>query len=260
VTRPNQPPGLPVPSWLSTLEHNLADNERLHQTVAVRPGRGGRPSAVLILIGGADLATAQLLFIERASTMRNHAGQIALPGGGADPGDVGLAGTALREAAEETGLDPGGVTVLGSLPPAHVAVSGFDVTAVVGWWAGPTPVGAQDPAEVAAVHTVPIARLMDPANRVTVRHPSGYTGPAFAVSTAADGAGRSGPQSDTLFIWGLTAHLVDAVADLAGWNRAWDRTVTAEVPQRFLRDRRATPQSPSRSGQPAYRTGRLDGY
>ncbi len=71
--------------------------------------------------------------------MRTHAGQIAFPGGAADPGDVDLADTALREAEEETGVDRSGIEVLGMLPPAHVEVSGFDVTAVVAWWRDAEP-------------------------------------------------------------------------------------------------------------------------
>ena len=55
---------------------------------------------------------------------------------------------------------------------------------------------------------VPVADLVDPANRVTARHPTGFRGPAFTVA-------------DHL-VWGLTAHLLDAVLDLAGWSRPWD--------------------------------------
>ena len=65
--------------------------------MAIRPGVGGRAAAVLLLIGeGAD--GPEILFVERAATMRTHAGQIAFPGGAADPGDADLADTALREA------------------------------------------------------------------------------------------------------------------------------------------------------------------
>ena len=93
--------------------------------------------------------------------MRTHAAQIAFPGGAADPGDADLADTALREADEETGVDRTGIEVLGLLPPAHVAVSGFDVSGVVGWWARRSPVRAVDPREVASVLVVPVAELVD---------------------------------------------------------------------------------------------------
>jgi 8-oxo-dGTP pyrophosphatase MutT (NUDIX family) len=161
-----------------------------------------------------------VLFVERAATLRTHAGQIAFPGGAADPGDADLVDTALRETEEEVGIGRDGIDVLGLLPPAHVAVSGFDVTAVVGWWRDRSRVGAVDAREVASVPVVPVAVLTDPARRASVRHPSGYTGPAFEV------AGH--------LIWGLTAHLLDGVLSLAGWQRPWDRRRRVPIPARYL--------------------------
>ena len=156
--------------------------------------------------------------------MRTHAGQIAFPGGAADADDLDLADTALREAAEETGLDRSGIEVLGALPPAHVEVSGFDVTAVIAWWREPGPVAVMDSREAASIDIVPVAVLTDPAHRARVRHPSGYTGPAFEVNGH--------------LIWGLTAHLLDGVLDLAGWQRPWDRRREVSIPARYLTDRR----------------------
>lgn len=210
------------PGWLRPLTEALADPERLAPVVALRPGVGARAAAVLILIGSGP----EILFVERPTTMRTHAGQIAFPGGAVDPGDAGLAATALREANEEVGVDVGDVEVLGQLPPAHVDVSGFDVTAVVGWWARPGPVGAVDAREVASVLVVPVARLVEPANRAQVRHPSGYTGPAFTI--------------DGHLIWGLTAHLLDGVLTLAGWQQPWETDRTVEIPARYLTGAGAT--------------------
>ncbi|HET9560946.1 MAG TPA: CoA pyrophosphatase, partial [Propionibacteriaceae bacterium] len=100
------------PEWLSTLTESLSERSKLDQVVAVRPGVGARPAAVLILIGDGP-AGPEIMFIERAAGMRTHPGQIAFPGGAADAGDLDLADTALREAAEETGLDRSGIEVLG---------------------------------------------------------------------------------------------------------------------------------------------------
>jgi 8-oxo-dGTP pyrophosphatase MutT (NUDIX family) len=216
------------PDWLQPLTEALADPARLTPVVAVRPEVGARKAAVLILIGDGP----QVLFVERPTTMRTHAAQIAFPGGAADPGDVDLAATALREANEETGVDPAGIEILGQLPPAHVAVSGFDVTGVVGWWAQPSPVSAVDAREVASVLVVPVARLVDPANRAQVHHPSGYTGPAFSI--------------DGHLIWGLTAHLLDGVLDLAGWQQPWDLERRVKIPARYLTGR------PDRGGPDAH--------
>jgi 8-oxo-dGTP pyrophosphatase MutT (NUDIX family) len=214
------------PGWVAALSEGLAKPVRLDRWLAVRPGAGARQAAVLILAGDASPSKGddpEILFIERPSTMRTHAGQIAFPGGAADPGDIDLADTALREAAEETGVDRSGIEILGQLPPAHVAVSGFDVTGVVGWWAWRSPVTAVDPREVAAVLVVPVAVLVDPANRARVQHPSGYTGPAFVV--------------DDHLIWGVTAHLLDGVLHLAGWQRPWNHDQVIEIPARYLTGR-----------------------
>ncbi len=210
------------PDWLAPLAAALATPDRVQQAVSLRPGAGGRAAAVLVLVGAGDDGP-EVLFVERAASLRTHPGQIAFPGGAADPGDVDLVDTALREAGEEVGVQRGGVDVLGLLPPAHVAVSGFDVTAVVGWWRVRSLVSVVDAREVASVPVVPVAVLTDPARRASVHHPSGYTGPAFEV--------------DGHLIWGLTAHLLDGVLDLAGWQRPWDTTRRIAIPDRYLNDR-----------------------
>jgi 8-oxo-dGTP pyrophosphatase MutT (NUDIX family) len=177
------------------------------------PPVGGRPSAVLVLFGeGAD--GPELLLMERSGTLRSHAGQPAFPGGALDPEDGDPATTgplraALREAEEETGLDPSGVQVFGALPRLYIPVSGFVVTPVLGWWRTPSPVDAVDPAETARVFTVPVADLTDPANRATALHPSGHLGPAFSVQGA--------------LVWGFTAGVIDRILHYAGWERPWDR-------------------------------------
>ena len=216
-------PALERPGWLDTLTDSLSEQSRLNQVVALRPGIGARPAAVLILIGEGPEGP-EIMFVERAAGLRNHAGQIAFPGGAADVDDHDLADTALREAAEETGVDRTGIEVLGVLPPAYVEVSGFDVTAVIGWWRDPSPVAVMDTREAASIDIVPVAVLTDPAHRARVRHPSGYTGPAFEVNGH--------------LIWGLTAHLLDGVLDLAGWQRPWDRSRELPIPLRYLTDRR----------------------
>ena len=211
-----------LPEWLRPLDTALLDDERLQRAVALRPGAGARAAAVLVLIGAGSQGP-EILFVERSATLRTHAGQIAFPGGASDPGDADLIATAIREAHEETGVDSGGIEPIGALPAAHVAVSGFDVTTVVGWWRRRSPVRAADPREVASVIIVPVATLTDPVNRGLVRHPSGYAGPGFDV------AGH--------LIWGLTAHLLDGVLDLAGWQRQWDAERRFDIPPRYLTDR-----------------------
>jgi len=84
-----------------------------------------RRAAVLVLFGvldalpahraGAVAGDLDVLLVTRATTLTHHSGQVAFPGGRIDPGDAGPAAAAVREAVEETGLDPDGVEVLGTL-------------------------------------------------------------------------------------------------------------------------------------------------
>jgi 8-oxo-dGTP pyrophosphatase MutT (NUDIX family) len=174
---------------------------------------------VLILLAHGP-AGPDVLLIQRADQLRKHAGQPAFPGGAADPDDRGPEDTALREAAEEVGLDPAGVRVVTLLPELYLAPTGFAVTPVLAWWHRPHEVGVVDPAEVARVERVPVRELTDPANRCRVRHPSGYTGPAFAVRG--------------MLVWGFTGAVLDRLLELAGWARPWDRDDVRQLPQRAL--------------------------
>ena len=89
-----------------------------------------RSAAALLLLYPHELGAALALTV-RASGLARHAGQISLPGGATDPGET-LAQAALREAAEEIGVDPSSVRVLGELTPVHVLVSGFTLHPIVG--------------------------------------------------------------------------------------------------------------------------------
>jgi 8-oxo-dGTP pyrophosphatase MutT (NUDIX family) len=179
------------------------------------PPEGGRPGAVLLLLGEGP-AGADVLLIERAHDMRSHAAQMAFPGGAVDPDDADAAAAALREAEEETGLDPSGVDVLCAFPGIYLPPSGFFVTPVLGWWRRPSPVSVVDRREVASVHRVPLQDLADPANRVQVRHPSGYVGPAFRLGD--------------LLVWGFTAGLLDRMLAVAGLEQPWDRSAYVDLP------------------------------
>jgi len=206
----------PTPNWLAQLVAAAGDVSVHELTRFAPPDEAQRQSAVLVLFGEAEHGH-DVLIIERAHDMRSHAGQPAFPGGALDPEDDGPVAAAMREAAEETGLDPSGVAVLAVLPDLWVPPSGFVVTPVLGWWREPTPVWAVDSAEVASVHRVPLADLTDPANRFLVRHPSGYVGPAFGVCD--------------LVVWGFTGGLLDRLIYLGGWERPWDRSRIEPLPE-----------------------------
>jgi 8-oxo-dGTP pyrophosphatase MutT (NUDIX family) len=168
-----------------------------------------RDAAVLILLGEQLPGEPDVLLQLRADGLSAHSGQVAFPGGGAEPGDDGPVATALREAVEETGLDPSGVVPVSLLPTLHVPVSGYVVTPVLAHWARPSRVWAVDPAESAAVRRVAIADLVDPANRVQVRHRmSGSVSPAFLLPG--------------MVVWGFTAAVLTLLLEVGGWAVSWD--------------------------------------
>ncbi|CAN5331696.1 CoA pyrophosphatase [soil metagenome] len=198
-----------VPVYMTALAERVDGLAPEQMAKWTPPEDGGRASAVLILIADTD-SGPDVLLIEKAAMLRSHAGQPAFPGGAAEPGDADPSATALREAAEEVGLDPSSVSVVATLPVLYLAPSGYVVTPVLGYWHAPGPVGVNDPGEVASVARVPIADLVAAANRFQVRHPSGYVGPAFAVAG--------------MVVWGFTAGLLSMLLEVGGWSQPWDPT------------------------------------
>ncbi len=96
------------------------------------------------------------LLTRRATTLRGHPGQWALPGGRAEPGES-PGGTARRELSEELGLTLGPEAELGLLDD-YATRSGYVITPVV-LWAGPSPELTPNPDEVGELHRVPVALL-----------------------------------------------------------------------------------------------------
>jgi 8-oxo-dGTP pyrophosphatase MutT (NUDIX family) len=211
------------PDWIAPLVDAIDDIEGRQLSRFLPPRDGSaRPAAVLMLFGEDQRHGPDVLLIERAHDMRSHPSHIAFPGGAQDPEDDGPIDAALREAEEETGVDPAGVTVIGTLPELYNAPGNFAVTPVVAWWREPVEVSVVDPAEVASVHRVPLAELIDPANRYSVRHPSGYTGPAFVVRD--------------LLVWGFTGGLLSRFLALVGWETPWDVDRYTELPDHMIDD------------------------
>ena len=221
------PPGLrDIPATIST-NHWLAHRNQVPQpdmreaAVLILFGRGQKPRTKagmeelrrLSALGADDV---DVLLLQRSDTLRHHAGQPAFPGGGRDPEDASVIAAALREAQEETGVDPAGVEVINALDPIAVPVSRFQVTPVVAWWPHPTPVRVMDTAESTKVYRVAVADLVAPANR-GVFHPKdrAYLTPVFDVGV--------------LKIWGFTAGLLDYTLSELGWSRDWDDDVYMHI-------------------------------
>jgi 8-oxo-dGTP pyrophosphatase MutT (NUDIX family) len=203
------------PAWLTALVEGASDASGMRFLRPPEGDDGLRPAAVLALFGDGDRGP-DVLLMQRNAHMRHHPGQPSFPGGRIDPDDAGPVEAALREAREETGLDPAGVEVLLTLPELWLPPSNSVVTPVVAWWRQPSAVSAVSPEEVDAVARVPVADLVDPTNRLMVAHPGRFEAPAFRVAG--------------MLVWGFTAGILDWLLTAAGWTQPWDRSVVEPVP------------------------------
>ncbi|MCC2975282.1 CoA pyrophosphatase [Sphingomonas sp. PL-96] len=163
-----------------------------------------REAAVLVAV--TDRAEPGVLLTQRTTTLRNHAGQIAFPGGRIDPEDPDPVAAALREAEEEVALPRAAVEVVASLDRYRTA-TGFTVTPVVGVVAPDLPL-APSPGEVAAVFEVPLAFVLDAAN-----YAKGH----------ATWRGRERHYYEIWFegwrIWGATAAMLVNLSRRLAWTR-----------------------------------------
>jgi 8-oxo-dGTP pyrophosphatase MutT (NUDIX family) len=192
----------------------------LHDAGGPRPVPGldapltsGRPAAVLILFYPDEAGTAHVVLTERTDRGGHHSGEVSFPGGRAEPEDPDLEATALREAAEEVGLDPAecGLRVLGRLSTQWVPVSNFTVTPVVAVAEG-RPSMRPQPTEVAAILDVPVARFLPGASLVAREREfrdRRLTYDAFPM----DGIAGASPD---LVVWGMTARVLGGLGAWLG--------------------------------------------
>jgi 8-oxo-dGTP pyrophosphatase MutT (NUDIX family) len=183
------------------------------ETGAPRPRPGwetaessARPAAVLVLVYPADDGDARLVLTERTDRGGHHSGEVSFPGGRAEPDDADIVATALREAAEEVGLDPvdARVRVLGLLPMQWIPVSNFTVTPVVAI-AERRPSLAPQPSEVAAILDAPLDAFLPGAPLLTVEREIRGHAIRYAAYPVAG-----------LAVWGMTARVLGGLGAWLG--------------------------------------------
>ena len=147
------PPPLPLTPRRS--DYDLNPQNRPKEKVDLKPA-----AVLLPLIFRHE---PHVLLTQRTHHLTRHAGQVAFPGGRADPGDISLVETALRETQEETGIEPAYVTIAGFLD-AHETGTGYAILPVVGLLSEGFALSPHA-AEVAEIFEVPLSFLLDPDNK-----------------------------------------------------------------------------------------------
>ena len=141
------------------VQWSMASSDRLVKDFPRTPRKDSTAAAVLILLYPIEGKTGTV-FIQRPDYDGVHGGQISFPGGKVEKNDESPVTTALREAAEETGLETSFVEIAGILTPLYIPVSNINVTPVVGW-TSERPVFRPDPAEVQFVIEAELAPFLE---------------------------------------------------------------------------------------------------
>lgn len=207
----------PAKEMLADLVDRAAEpvGPRLGGTHAYDPELAAQYRQAAVLIGFTPEPAhpdpgVDLFLIQRSPLLRDHPGQIALPGGRIDDSDASPVAAALRETHEETGLSPDRIEVIGDLPPVLVPISSFVVTPVLGWIEDPGSPEEVAPGEVLHTLRVPVAHLLDPDQRSAI---------AVAGFQAPRSAGFRLPSG---WVWGFTGNLLDHLFTELNWSRDWD--------------------------------------
>jgi 8-oxo-dGTP pyrophosphatase MutT (NUDIX family) len=206
---PDSPPGQ-LRAWitrhLDPLDTAILGGMPVHGDLSLDPGHVSDPdatwTAAAVLVGLVQREEGlTVLLTRRADTLRNHTGQVAFPGGRSDPGETPWQ-TALREAHEEIGLDPSRVELAGLSTPFRTAVTGYQITPVIGF-IEPGFTLTPNPAEVADIFETPFGFIMDPANLT----------PQERETPAGDRRRFYAATWEGQYIWGATAGMLRALYD-----------------------------------------------
>ena len=166
--------------------------DQLRQGIGFAPSPRRADAAVLLAITRED--QPRVLLTRRASHMRHHAGEVSFPGGRREAGDTSNIVVALREAFEETGLNPFQVELLGELPSQR-AKSGLWVKPIVGL-IPPDVILVPQPDEIERIFYVELLQIIkaQPLPYPVQLNQQQYYMPSF--------------QLDNEIIWGLTARIL----------------------------------------------------
>lgn len=178
----------------------------LRTDAAFAPPGEVRPAAVMV--GVTDRAEPGVILTHRPLEMRQHAGQVAFPGGKLDPGEDAVA-AALRETHEELGINPSNIAIIGATD-RFVTGTGYDITPVMGLMAPDLPI-MPNPAEVSDWFEAPLRYILDPANRV--RKQAEYRGRLREYTEIV---------WDGHVIWGVTAAIIENLSQRLRWEELVD--------------------------------------
>ena len=189
----------PLPAPDDVLMPVVVDGSERTPSRRLPPEGRGRPAAVLVLVYPDDAGMARVALIERTTADgQHHSGEVSFPGGKTEPDDEDDVATALREAAEEIGLDPeaAGVRVLGRLDRFWIPISDFSVTPIVAIADG-RPAMTPSPAEVVRI-VEPELALFLPGAPIEIVERTVREWPLRYGAYAVDG----------LSVWGATARVL----------------------------------------------------
>ena len=185
------------PIWQDFSQDADGDHRDHADLIPFLPG-ADRLKAAAVLMCVYEEDGPQVVLTRRRDDLRAHKGQIAFPGGKAEPEDLTPASTALREAEEEIGLNPAHVELLG-FGPIYQSLTGYRIAPVVGLLREPQIFVPQE-AEVAEIFSVPLEHLLDGSRYK--RHETIWQGRPRSYDAI--------PYKDR-YIWGITAAILRRV-------------------------------------------------
>ena len=180
-------------------------------------GQPLKAAAVLVLLVNHPAPYAPTIVLtQRTAHLTDHGGQISFPGGRMEPHDVDAAATAVREAVEETGINPDRIEIVGTLPH-YTTGTGYLITPVVAWADQPLNY-SPDEREVTEVFEVPAPFLLNPRNhRQETAMYKGRMRQYYAIPFGKH------------YIWGATAGMLITFSRVVAHAEGWGELVPVSM-------------------------------